>query len=140
MSNFKQYGSILLRGGLSFAILLAGVQLISSSSWKLLLDYYLVSNFVMLYPFNMSREKGEKSDNLNEISETATLSRRGKIKEEHTELTDTANELRRKQHPQKKNDLRELLLDFALNFLKYAFLQICAPVIFMQNLLLDEKF
>ncbi|KRL04947.1 hypothetical protein [Liquorilactobacillus oeni] len=132
MNNLKRYGKFLLHGALAFIFLLAVVQLFVHSSWKLMLEYYLVSNFLMLFPFNESKREG--------LETAAKEEKRGHFQRSSRMPHSSESLLSRQQRLQKETDLRTVLLDFFVQFIKYIFLQLCAPVIFMQQFLTEEKF
>ncbi|MDN7145247.1 hypothetical protein QS460_04820 [Liquorilactobacillus mali] len=142
MGNFAKYSRILINSSVSFVILLALAQLVIPTSWKLVLDYYLISNFLLLNPFNMMNI-GVKED-INVAADT--MSRTKRSAEKTTESSETPEESvvtdqmlkRSKRRAAQENDTRDILLNSFLSFMKHCFLLIAAPVIFMQKLLINN--
>ncbi|MDC7952366.1 hypothetical protein [Liquorilactobacillus mali] len=142
MGNFAKYSRILINSLVSFVILLALAQLVIPTSWKLVLDYYLISNFLLLNPCNMMNI-GAKED----VNVTAdTMSRTKRTVEKTAERTETPEEAdvtdqmlkRSKRRAAQENDTRDILLNSFLSFMKHCFLIIAAPIIFMQKLLINN--
>lgn len=53
MKRFKYYSISLLKGLAPLIILLAIGNLIGPSNWRLLINYYLILNFLTFYPYNL---------------------------------------------------------------------------------------
>ncbi|MDN2452827.1 hypothetical protein [Lactobacillus sp. UCMA15818] len=138
MGNFTKYSRVLVKSSISFVILLVLAQLIVPISWKLLLDYYLISNFLLLNPFNIMNIglKGEAQV----VDDTMSRTKRTVEETEEIEGTEAAEQMlqRSKRKTVKENDTRDILLNSFLSFMKHCFLLIAAPIIFMQKLLIDS--
>lgn len=131
MANFGKYGKALINSICSFIVLFALVQLIAAYNWKLVLDYYLVSNFLLLNPFNMMNIEIKKDKEV--ISEV--MSRTNK---EFTSLQQEEQRMKRSQrNNNRENDSRDILLNFFLSFMKHCFFIILAPVIFLQKVIMN---
>ncbi|EJF00939.1 hypothetical protein [Liquorilactobacillus mali] len=138
MGNFAKYSRILINSLVSFVILLALAQLVIPTSWKLVLDYYLISNFLLLNPCNMMHI-GAKED-VNVTADTMSRTKRTVEKTETPEEADATDQMlkRSKRRAAQENDTRDILLNSFLSFMKHCFLIIAAPVIFMQKLLINN--
>ena len=68
MKRFKYYSISLLKGLVPLIILLAVGNLLSTPNWKLLINYYLILNFLTFYPYNLelngfNQKKSQKIKN-----------------------------------------------------------------------------
>ncbi|KRM96671.1 hypothetical protein FC19_GL000969 [Liquorilactobacillus aquaticus DSM 21051] len=139
MNIMKEYGISLLKALVSFIVLLALVNLIKNTNWELLLNYYLISNYIMLYPFNQ-RFLEKKSVDIRENDEKLSRTRKSKDSGPRVDSNEEQDTMSRVKNVQTiKNDPRDLLMNTGLSFIKYVFLIICAPVIFMQFYLLGKN-
>ncbi|MFT9191519.1 MAG: hypothetical protein ABF470_11055 [Liquorilactobacillus sp.] len=104
MGNFTKYSRVLVKSSISFVILLVLAQLIIPISWKLLLDYYLISNFLLLNPFNIMNIglKGEAQV----VDDTMSRTKRTVKEAEEIEGTEAAEQMlqRSKRKTVKEND------------------------------------
>ncbi|MFT8938111.1 hypothetical protein [Liquorilactobacillus sp.] len=104
MGNFTKYSRVLVKSSISFVILLVLAQLIIPISWKLLLDYYLISNFLLLNPFNIMNIglKGEAQV----VDDTMSRTKRTVKETEEIEGTEAAEQMlqRSKRKTVKEND------------------------------------
>lgn len=57
MKRFKYYSVSLLKGLVPLIILLAIGNLWSAPNWRLLINYYLILNFLTFYPYNLELNK-----------------------------------------------------------------------------------
>ncbi|KRL03151.1 hypothetical protein [Liquorilactobacillus capillatus] len=139
MDIMKEYGLSLLKGLGSFVILVALANLVKSADWRLLLNYYLLSNYIMLYPFNQRSFK-EKRIKDKELTESLSRTQRKKGMVSETGTIEEATPLSRVATTRiNKNDPREALLRMGFSLMKYTFLIVCAPLIFMQAYLLGKS-
>ncbi|GAJ25169.1 hypothetical protein JCM15457_23 [Liquorilactobacillus sucicola DSM 21376 = JCM 15457] len=138
MNIMKEYGLSLVKALGSFIVLLLLLNLVKNTEWKLLLNYYLISNYIMLYPFNQrffEKKEGQKEEATEQLSRTQ---RKNYTESDHAAEEEPKTMSRAKAAQANKNDPRELLLSIGLSFVKYVFLIICAPIIFMQYYLLGK--
>lgn len=140
MAIMKDYGLSLLKALVSFIVLIAIVNLVRNTEWKLLLNYYLISNYIMLYPFNQ-RFLEKKSEGVQENDEQVhSRTRRNQKLEPKEDLNGSGDTMSRVKTVQTaKNDPRDFLMNIGLSFVKYVFLIVSAPVIFMQSFLLGKN-
>lgn len=138
MGNFTKYSKILINSLASFLILLALAQLIIPTSWKLLVDYYLISNFLLLNPFNMMGVEVKEDTKI--ITDSMSRTKKTIEEPENVVESETTDQMlkRSKRKTSQENDTRDILLNFFLSFTKHCFLLIAAPIIFMQRMLLGN--
>lgn len=145
------YGFSLSKGIIPLVILLALVSLVNLKNWQLLFDYYLLSNYLAFYPFNLRQKKlaeenkslkrrrrslkqiDESDDILEDEEQQENLSRRSKPSssrhvnnDEHRKLFSGGDKT------------KDILTDWCISFLKHTVLLLGAPLIFLYYFL-EEK-
>ncbi|WP_057737990.1 hypothetical protein [Liquorilactobacillus uvarum] len=140
MAIMKDYGLSLLKALVSFIVLIAIVNLVRNTDWKLLLNYYLISNYIMLYPFNQRFLEKKSIDIQESDDQIPSRTRKNQKLESKENLNDGGDTMSRVKTVQTtKNDPRDFLMNAGLSFMKYVFLIVSAPVIFMQSFLLGKN-
>lgn len=158
MERLRQYSRSLLSALAAVIALLAVVNLVDFANWRLLLNYFLISNFLLFYPYNYLNAhqqapaatpeplSASEAAGEGEAEASAGLSRRRRTPEQgSTTVTayrtaqtgpDTLRSRRTSEQPMlAKEKSREYLTDICVKFARSCLLLILAPAIFLKTML-----
>ena len=129
MLNLKEYALSLAKGFLPLVVGLAIINLINVKDWQYLLNYYLISNYLAFYPYNLIVTT-TKNEVVVEADEPLRRSKKQPV------VADELGTLRRTREEETRADkTSEILSSWVLAFGKHFALLLLAPGLFLYNLL-----
>ena len=128
MLNLKEYALSLAKGFLPLVVGLAIINLINVKDWQYLLNYYLISNYLAFYPYNLIVTT-TKNEVVVEADEPLRRSKKQPVVE------DELGTLRRTR----ADKTSEILSSWVLAFGKHLVLLLLAPGLFLYNLLVTTN-
>ena len=144
MKTLKLYGVALLRVLAPFIVLMAIAVIMNTDSWKYLIEYFLVSNFFLFFPYIFLKYRNDKLKKMkyvdeiddSEENEDEIKYRRRSNRREDKDWLETAED--------RDNAFREssthYLIVLVYGFVKYTILLVGAPIIFLYYMLFKNDF
>lgn len=131
----KRYIISLEHGLASFIVLIALVNLIDFANWQLLLNYFLISNFFLFFPYNRELAFREQKKYYGENDNEDSHQRRTPSRREDDEMLAYTMEVDADKRSKNQSDaLTALVTGFARNCLMI----VIAPLVFLYTYLMSD--
>lgn len=131
----KRYIISLEHGLASFIVLIALVNLINFANWQLLLNYFLISNFFLFFPYNRELAFREQKKYYGESDDEGSQQRRTPSRREDDEMLAYTMEVDADKRSRNQSDaLTTLVTGFARNCLMI----VIAPLVFLYTYLMSD--
>lgn len=141
MKRIATYLKTLLSGLVALIALLAVVNLAPTKEWQLVLNYFLISNYLLFYPANQMAKLTAKptasADDTDDAADTNSLRRRQtrRFCRDDSPMQRSGNDGVVLQ----KDQSTQLITELCVWFAKGCGLLLIAPVLFFKQMVFDEE-
>lgn len=141
MKRIATYLKTLLSGLVALIALLAVVNLAPTKEWQLVLNYFLISNYLLFYPANQMAKLTAKptasADDTDDAADTNSLRRRQtrRFRRDDSPMQRSGNDGVVLQ----KDQSTQLITELCVWFAKGCGLLLIAPVLFFKQMVFDEE-